>query len=46
MLIDELTLNDQAIVEPGLDHFYLDPQFDVKFLALTKVVLKEISLSR
>jgi hypothetical protein len=42
LLADELLPNGITIVEPGLDHFYRDPEIDLKSLAIANVVADEL----
>ena len=39
----ELIKNSHAVIEPGLDHYYRDPQIDQKTLALLVTVLNELN---
>jgi hypothetical protein len=38
LLADELLPNGVSIIEPGLDHFYRDPEIDLKSLAIANIV--------
>jgi hypothetical protein len=38
LLADEVLPGGITVIEPGLDHFYRDPEIDLKFLALADVV--------
>src|SRR5246127_3373574 len=38
LLADELVPHGVSIIEPGLDHFYRDPEIDLKSLALANIV--------
>jgi hypothetical protein len=38
LLADEMLPGGITVIEPGLDHFYRDPEIDLKFLALADVV--------
>ncbi len=42
LLADELLPNGISIIEPGLDHFYRDPDINVKSVALANVVVEEL----
>jgi hypothetical protein len=42
LLADELVPQGATIIEPGLDHFYRDPQIDLKSLALANIVADEL----
>jgi hypothetical protein len=42
LLADELVPHGVTIIEPGLDHFYRDPEIDLKSLALANVVADEL----
>jgi hypothetical protein len=42
LLADELVPRGVTIIEPGLDHFYRDPDIDLKSLALANVVADEL----
>ena len=42
LLADELLPNGITVVEPGLDHFYRDPEIDLKSLAIANVVADEL----
>jgi hypothetical protein len=44
LLADELVPRGVTVIEPGLDHFYQDPEIDLKSLALANVVADELSL--
>jgi hypothetical protein len=46
LLADELVPYGVTIIEPGLDHFYQDPEIDLKSLALANVVADELSRER
>ncbi|HZC36772.1 MAG TPA: hypothetical protein VE242_14210 [Chthoniobacterales bacterium] len=43
LLADELLPNGITIIEPGLDHFYRDPEIDLKSLAIANVVADELT---
>jgi hypothetical protein len=32
-----------TVVEPGLDHFFLDPDIDVKTVALAQVIISRLA---
>src|SRR5258707_3114804 len=42
LLADELVPHGVTIIEPGLDHFYRDPEIDLKSLALANIVADEL----
>ncbi len=42
LLVDELALGGVTLVEPGLDHYFLDPLIDLKTAALTRVVMDRL----
>jgi len=42
LLIDELALDGATLVEPGLDHYFLDPLIDLKTAALARVVIDRL----
>jgi hypothetical protein len=42
LLADELLPNGLTIIEPGLDHFYRDPEIDLKSLAIANLVADEL----
>lgn len=42
LLADELVPGGHVILEPGLDHFFRDPEIHLKTLALANVVVREI----
>ena len=42
LLADELLPNGVTIIEPGLDHFYRDPEIDLKSLAIANIVADEL----
>jgi hypothetical protein len=42
LLPDELVPHGVTIIEPGLDHFYRDPEIDLKSLALANIVADEL----
>src|SRR5258708_34838883 len=42
LLADELVPHGVTIIEPGLDHFYRDPDVDLKPLALANIVAEEV----
>ena len=42
LLADELMPRGVTVIEPGLDHFYQDPEIDLKSLALANVVTDEL----
>jgi hypothetical protein len=42
LLADELLPNGVTVIEPQLDHFYRDPEIDLKSLALANVVAEEL----
>jgi hypothetical protein len=42
LLADELLPNGVTIIEPGLDHFYRDPEIDLKSLAIANLVSDEL----
>jgi hypothetical protein len=44
LLADELVPHGVTVIEPGLDHFYQDPEIDLKSLALANVVADELSV--
>jgi hypothetical protein len=43
LLADELVPRGITVIEPGLDHFYRDPEIDVKSMALANVVADELA---
>jgi hypothetical protein len=43
LLADELVPRGATVIEPGLDHFYQDPEIDLKSLALANVVADELA---
>ena len=43
LLADELIPRGVTIIEPGLDHFYRDPEIDLKSLALANMVANELA---
>jgi hypothetical protein len=43
LLADELVPQGVTVIEPGLDHFYQDPEIDLKSLALANVVADELA---
>ncbi len=45
LLADELLPNGVTVIEPRLDHFYRDPEIDLKSLALANTVADELSRS-
>jgi hypothetical protein len=45
LLADELVPGSHVILEPGLDHFYRDPDINLKALALASLVMREIGES-
>jgi hypothetical protein len=42
LLGDELLAGGITVIEPGLDHFYRDPDIDVKSLALANIVVEKL----
>jgi hypothetical protein len=46
LLSDELLPGGITVAEPGLDHFYRDPEIDLKALALATVVANELERRR
>lgn len=46
MLADELVPGGIPILEPGLDHYYRDPDIVLKSLALPRVVIRELERRR
>jgi hypothetical protein len=46
LLADELLPNGVAVIEPRLDHFYRDPEIDLKSLALANIVADELEPNR
>jgi hypothetical protein len=42
LLADELLPHGATVIEPGLDHFYRDPEIDLKSLALANIVADEL----
>ncbi|MBA2408405.1 MAG: hypothetical protein H0V62_01025 [Gammaproteobacteria bacterium] len=42
LLVDELVLGGATLVEPGLDHYFLDPLIDLKTAALARVVIDRL----
>ena len=44
--VDELIPNSATIAEIGLDHFYLDPEIDLKTVALARLVINHLKDSR
>jgi hypothetical protein len=46
LLADELLPHGATVIEPGLDHFYQDPEIDLKSLALANVVADELGGER
>jgi hypothetical protein len=43
LLADELVPRGVTIIEPGLDHFYRDPEIDLKSLAIANIVADELA---
>jgi hypothetical protein len=43
LLADELLPNGITIIEPGLDHFYRDPDINLKSLALANIVVDQLN---
>ncbi|MGI8740235.1 MAG: hypothetical protein ACR2KU_11640 [Gammaproteobacteria bacterium] len=42
LLVDVLALDGVTLVEPGLDHYFLDPLLDLKTAALARVVIDRL----
>jgi hypothetical protein len=42
LLADELVPRGITVIEPGLDHFYRDPEIDLKSMALANIVADEL----
>jgi hypothetical protein len=43
LLADELVPHGITIIEPGVDHFYRDPEINLKSLAIANLVAKKLS---
>jgi hypothetical protein len=43
LLADELMPDGITIIEPGVDHFYRDPEIDLKSLAIANLVAEELT---
>ena len=43
LLADELMPDGITIIEPGVDHFYRDPEINLKSLAIANLVAKELT---
>ena len=43
LLADELLPGGVTIIEPGLDHFYRDPEINLKSLAIANLVAEELN---
>ena len=46
LITDELIPNSVTIAEIGLDHFYLDPEIDLKTVALARLVINHLEGSK
>ena len=46
LITDELIPNSVMIAEIGLDHFYLDPEIDLKTVALARLVINHLEGSK
>jgi hypothetical protein len=44
LLADELVPRGITIIEPGVDHFYRDPEINLKSLAIANLVAKELAV--
>jgi hypothetical protein len=44
LLADELVPHGITIIEPGVDHFYRDPEINLKSLAIANLVAKELTV--
>lgn len=45
LLVDEPIPGGRALVTPGLDHYFRDPEIDLKTVALTAVLFEESGLA-
>jgi hypothetical protein len=46
LLVDELIPGGRVLISPGLDHYYRDPEIDLKTAALASVLFAEIEAAR
>ena len=44
LLADELVPHGITIIEPGVDHFYRDPEINLKSLAIANLVAEELTV--